>query len=277
MSSDSAITTVLKVVLTCALLLPSTLAFAGTEEARQYFKQAKQAYGEGEFEKAASLLEKAYAEEANLTYQYNRIRALEGAGQYEKALEVLEAYERPMLDAKGFEDVPKLKAALQKKVGDSGGAATDSGETKTADSGDTDDMADPDAKKPGGTDEGASANNLKPLGWGLVGLGAASAGSAAIFGSYLTLNDEITQKLKAGDPLNDAADRKTVNTNQAITVTSIAVSAGALIGGGVILMQGMGQEKGADASPTASTNDPKLRVAPFSVKGGGGAVLDVQF
>ena len=159
----------LSVALALLLVFPPTLAFAGPKQAREYFKQAKQAYTEGDFERAAALLEKAYAEEANLTYQYNRIRALEGAGQYEKALEVLKTYERPMLDAKGFEDIKDLRKSLEKKVEkdpEPEDKETADSLRETKESGNDDEQQEEMADSSGddeGTDEGSGLDDIPQL------------------------------------------------------------------------------------------------------------------
>ena len=253
MSHHSILARLTASALALLLIFPASLATAGPEEAREYFKQAKQAYTNGEYEKAASLLEKAYSEEANLTYQYNRIRALEGAGQHAKALEVLKTYEQPMLDAKGFEDVPKLKKSLQKKV------SAEKGE------GETEEEA-PEMKETKRTESTATTTSggkgMKILGWTLAGLGVASGGTGIVFGTGALL------------PKNFSEEQQ----QQQITMTIVfgSVGLGALIGGGVILLQELG---GGHAESEMARSAPRnnVRLAPFFSGDGAGANLQVRF
>ena len=91
-------------------LLPAT-AMADTANALKFYEQAKQAYGAGNYRDAADLLERAYAEDPDLIYQYNRIRALEANRDYEQALKVLNIYKGPMMRDKDkrFEDVEQIE------------------------------------------------------------------------------------------------------------------------------------------------------------------------
>ena len=266
-------------VLAVLLVLPSTLAIAGPEKAREYFKEAKQAYTNGEFEKAAELLKKAYAEEANLTYQYNRIRALEGAGKYGKALEVLKTYEQPMLDAKGFEDVPQLKKSLQDKVGDTGAKKTD----ETTDEKerepeekkkDDEKLADKEPEEPTDPNRSSGSSGMKALGWGLAGVGVASLVTSALYGSLVFLPSEIRKKHRNDEPLsNEELDK--VKTQQTLTVVFLAVGAGTLIGGGIVLLGA--NAKGSERPTSASASPKPVRVAPYVTGDGGGAILNLRF
>ncbi|MFB6373881.1 MAG: hypothetical protein ABEN55_12405 [Bradymonadaceae bacterium] len=258
-----------------------TTAVAGPDQARKYFKQAKQAYTEGDYERAAALLEKAYAEEPNLTYQYNRIRALEGAGDYEGALEVLNNYEQPMLDAQGFEDIKDIKKSLQKKVekepepteeetanlreasdksgGSSGDGAAD-GSGETAEDGSADETS------------GGSGGTMRILGWSLTGVGIASGLTAGLFGSTLLLPKPAREALTNPDKPLQGTAKKQVEAHRTMTIVFGSVGAAALIGGGVILLT---QPSGSGGSSSTAALDP--RVTPFVSRDGGGATLQLRF
>ena len=280
-------------MLTLLLVVPPGVAFAGAEEAREFFKEAKQAYSEGDYERAASLLEKAYSEEANLTYQYNRIRALEGAGKYDKALEVLETYEQPMLDAKGFEDVPKLKASIEKKVekepdgSEAADSLRDEPESEQADEQDSEEAAatdddqtttaeaetdtDDETKTTAGGD--SSGQTMQMLGWGLTGVGIGALTVGSLYGSMLLLPSGIRTKVQNKDPLSQN-QRSRFNTHRTMTAVFLGAGAATAIGGGVILLT-QGGKSDSDTSTASRIEDPT--VAPFVSHDGGGAVLNFQF
>jgi hypothetical protein len=285
MTTDSRLANILSLVLTLLLVAPPGVAFAGAEEAREFFKEAKQAYGSGEYEKAASLLKKAYAEEANLTYQYNRVRALEGAGKYTKALEVLETYEKPMLEAKGFEDVPKLKASLEKKV------EKDPDDTEAADSlrddseeeGDAEQTADDAGTAVAETDTGDEATTtsrsssnrktMQALGWGLTGVGIGALTVGSLYGSMMLLPSGIRTKVQNNEGLSPD-QRSRFNTHRTMSAVFLSVGAAAAIGGGVVLLTQGGQSD-SGTQTAAHIEDPT--VAPFVSRDGGGAVLNFRF
>lgn len=281
MKRHSRVSNLLSVILALLLAFPSATVFAGEDEAREYFKQAKQAYTKGDYERAAELLEKAYSEEPNLTYQYNRIRALEGAGDYEGALEVLNNYEQPMLDAKGFEDITDIKASLQKKVGEDGQPSDE----KTADDlrerkekKETDEGA---AETTGDSDDGAaertdasgdSDGTMRLLGWGLTGLGGAAGLTGIAFGSTLLLPPETRKAHNDPNTRKTEAQQRQVQTHRIMTVVFGSVGAAGLIAGGTILLT-----QSPETDDSASTAELEPRVAPFVRGDGGGATLHFRF
>jgi len=231
-------------VLTVALALVSTTAVAGEEEARELFQQAKEAYSNKEYERAAELLKRAYDEEANLTYQYNRIRALQGAGEYEKALEVLKTYETPMLDADGFEDIPEIKASLREKL-DRTDEPTDQKQNRT----------------------------LRTVGWALGGTGVASLTVSALFGSMLLLPSDVRENARDDEVRPENTDL--VESHKTATAISLGVGLASLIGGGVILFNEFsgGPEKRAGTD----SQDPRVRWSPFATPESAGARVEIRY
>ena len=80
--------------------------------AADYYEQAAQAYAEGNFERAAELLHRAFAHEPNLIYKYNEILALLGSGDYQSALDILDTYREPLAADGRFDDVDELEEEL---------------------------------------------------------------------------------------------------------------------------------------------------------------------
>lgn len=290
MTTDSRFANVLSLVLTLLLVVPPGVAFAGAEEAREFFKEAKQAYSEGDYERAASLLEKAYSEEANLTYQYNRIRALEGAGKYDDALEVLKTYEQPMLDAEGFEDVPKLKSSLEKKAekdpedSEAADSLREEAESEQTDE-DSEETASDDEQTPVAetdTDDGATTpsggesnrQTMQVLGWGLTGVGVGALTVGSLYGSMLLLPSDIRQKVQQDQGELSREQRSRFNTHRTMAAVFLSAGAATAIGGGVILLT-QGGKSNSETSTAASIEDPT--VAPFVSRDGGGAVIKFRF
>ena len=96
MSMQSVSGRALAVLIAVALSMPS-VAWAGpAEEAAEYYSQATTAYQSGDYLKAADLLDLAFGKNPDLVYKYNRILALQAAGDYDKALADLNAMYSPM-------------------------------------------------------------------------------------------------------------------------------------------------------------------------------------
>ena len=82
-----------------------------------YYEKAKQAFDAEDFQAAADLLEMAYAEDPELIYQYNRIRAFQAMGQHEEAAKVLKIYKNPMSrDPENFSDLPQIEAQIKEAL-----------------------------------------------------------------------------------------------------------------------------------------------------------------
>jgi len=117
----------------------SATAWAALEGANAFYQQALQAYQAGEYHKADKLLQRAYAEDPNLMYPYNRIMALEAAGDYEDALEVLEIYRQPMLEdeKERFDDVVEIEKRLNKEKASSEATDTTAADAQVSAAGGT--------------------------------------------------------------------------------------------------------------------------------------------
>lgn len=164
-------------------------AFADADRAAEYYQQATDAYQEGELRKAADLLERAYAEDPDLVYQYNRILALEGLNDFDQALRVLDIFEEPMKrdTQKRFEDIGEIRdrlvqarEAADKKVEPEKKPAEEPGK---ADSPEPGTIEDPDTP-PKKTDSGPNI-----LAWSLLGSGVVSATVGGLFAGAVFAGD----------------------------------------------------------------------------------------
>ncbi|GEM_PF-2513236 len=279
----------LALLLSSILICSTTLATAGTEEAREYYKEAVKLYNAGKFEESARLLKKAYEEEANLTYQYNRIRALQGAGKYEEALEVLKAYEKPMLDAKGFDDIEQIKADLKEQVAAQKSDAKTEAQAKDSDAErearETFTPAqEPQARQPDATDPdpGAERSPTEIAGWASVGAGAASIGAGTLLASGLLLgfDPQSEDTTPDTDQLTLPQDKYDKLQRQKVaSFVTFGVGAAAAITGGVLLLTGGQEAPPAEQGQASaeSTERPEVRLTPLFSSSGGGAQLGIEF
>ncbi len=188
-------------------LLPADAVAQEENMALKNYEKAKQAYGAGEFELAAELLQKAYAEDPDLIYQYNRIRALQAMGNYDEALKTIELFRGPMQRDKDqrFTDLDELEAQIKaEKIEfektqqpDVKEPETKDPETKDPDTKDVKDPDEPDVKEP----EPPTPTVLDPVkleeerqkkrstGWILLGTGALAVAGTSPFWSASRLRN----------------------------------------------------------------------------------------
>ncbi len=247
------------VALCCVLSIASpALAFAGPEEALEYYEQAKSAYGSGEFQRAANLLERAYAEDPDLIYQYNRIRALQAQGRYDEALRVLNIYKGPMSrdEEKRFDDIAAIEGQLREQIKKQESQPPkedpkDPEETTPP----VEDPKDPvDVEDPGATDGDDGASTKKIIGWSMVGVGAATLIPGLILSSGALLPE-------TSDP-----DYEDTRQTQIITAATLdAVGAGLTIAGVILVLTADG---GEDESAHLGTTPI---ITPYLSRDGAGA------
>jgi tetratricopeptide (TPR) repeat protein len=283
-------TKILAAFIAACLSVPPGMAFAGPEEAAQYYEQASKAYEEGELAKAADLLERAYAEDPNLIYQYNRVLALQAMGKNDQALKILDIYGNPMREDGRFDDVKEIRSQIEKAKAEADAAAKKNAETKTA----TNDDKIGDEIGEGGDGEAKIAEPVDSgpniLGWSLVGVGVAGLSAAGLFGSGVLISDVVDRRdcmSPAGTPLNDCysdfddavaqnkSDRDTLSTHQTLTWVSLGVGVAALIGGGAVML--MDGQAGAEADAPVSADKAEVHLSPFVSADGAGGVLRILF
>ena len=298
---------VLSVCIIGCLAVPPSVAFAGPDEAARYYEQASEAYEQEEYARAADLLERAYAEDPNLIYQYNRILALQADGKFAEALEVLDIYGNPMKEDGRFDDIAEIRASLEQakakaeekakaqaedeQTGDE--AAQDDANDKTAGQETADKAQDKtqdqtSVEVPGGQIEPAD-DGPNILGWSLIGVGAASIGAGTLFGLKVFIPEvaDRNQRLNDGDPRSEVyadfddpsaqfqADQDAWNTNRTLNWTLMGVGAAALVGGGVVLL--LGAQENAEADVPLSADNAELRLSPYVGADGAGGVLHISF
>ncbi len=272
-----------------AFLAPMS-AFADPATAAEYYEQATQAYQDGDLEKAEDLLNKAYAEDPDLVYQYNRILALDGLGRYEEALQVASALEAPMKadPDNRFEDIGAIKADLQGKVDRQRAEAETETETETeieTASGEIEIETETE------TETGSSGPNVLAI--GLMAGGGALVIPGVLFLSGLTMpglaadclgiapreeNPDACAQWNAenrggeADIATGQSEAEALATTHGIVGVSL-VAVGAIAAGvGLVLflMDGGGE---SNAAPPNSA----FLVAPYIGEDGGGATLRVRF
>ncbi|MFW5966607.1 MAG: tetratricopeptide repeat protein [Persicimonas sp.] len=274
----------LTVVLTCALTLPPSLAFAGPEEANEYYEESARAYEEGEFDRAAELLERAYEEDQDLIYQYNRILALQADGEHEEALEVLDEYEEPLREDGRFDDIGEIGDELEQAQ-----ARIEAGESE-------EDQQVDQPREISDEQEGAgtSPSTGQIAGWSLTGAGGVFLGMGALFGSTLLIPKVADRQACMADQGNTYKsvcyensgletederqqqfrdDRTTWQTHQTMTWISLGIGTAAALGGGALLL--FNSSNGGDADQASLA--PELQIAPYATADGAGGQLRISF
>ncbi|MEZ4458889.1 MAG: hypothetical protein R3E66_04010 [bacterium] len=278
-------TRALAAVLATSFVLPS-VALATPEKAAEYYSQASAAYQRGDLREASDLLERAYAEDPDLVYQYNRVLALEGLKDYEEALRLLNIYGDPMTrDARArFTDVDDIRKrledglALQKKL-------EEEQKAKDAQKKEEPPIEEPPPVK-------AQESHTPWLAVGLLAGGGVALGAGALFGSGLLVSDQLddTQCVKdnldlgasgsaifADCPYEDIptynAQRNAYNDDVASietqqTLAIVFLGAGTLLAVGGIVAWVL--DDGGESNSTA-------QITPYVGADGGGATFHVSF
>lgn len=225
-------------------------AYDPAERAAEYYEEAARAYSDGNFERAAELLGRAYAHEPNLIYKYNEILAHLGMGDYEQALRMLDTFEEPMRADGRFDDLDEIRDELEEAV-----AASEDDDTAV-------DVAQPDELEP---DDGAPREGPNLLAWSLVGGGGALFTGGLVVASGLLIGDTIDRLEGAttpegyqeiyGDGTYDYdQDSGTLRTHQ--IVATVLLSAGIVTAatGGTLLW--------LDSSDSDSSQAYRLQIEP---------------
>jgi hypothetical protein len=267
MTSHSLFSRLLAVLIAITIALPSAAwADDAAAAAAEYYNQATLAYQQGDYQKAADLLDQAFGKNPDLVYKYNRILALQALGDYKTALAELNTMIGPMkADGQNrFEDVEQIQAQLEAAV-----AAQTDDPNPEGDPIEEPDPVAPVEKGPNYLALGLIGGGIALLGTGIVfvtgvllprdvktclGLLADSDGCEDYFDS-LGDDDEPFIIEDEGRPprpgtIEDAEEfaRDTVGTHQVVAVTLMA--GGAVIGavGAILLVL----DSGSEAPPAQS-------------------------
>lgn len=286
------------------LLLMSvpSVAFADAASAQVFYENAAKEYGKGNYGAAAELLYKAYVNDANLIYAYNRILALQADKQYAAALKELNVFEKQMLKdpEKRFEDVPQIKSKLEDQVSASAAAkVTDPVVKKNPDIAvnpipDSQVEGDPDVISSPSPSAGASTGEVLGLtvaGLGLIPLTGGILFSTGIFTSekYQSLardhkTPNVIDKYSPEGKICDVdpgvscskvldefeQDKAEADDHLTYGIIGIATGAAMIIGGGILyLVSGDSSDEDANAS--------NFSISPYITPTSAGAGFTLDF
>ena len=236
--------------------------------AAEHYEEAAQAYGEGNFERAAELLQRAFAHDPNLIYKYNEILALMGMGDYEQALRLLDTFGEPMEADGRFTDLDELEAELKEAIA----AAETDGEDEAPEEEEPLVVEQPPELEP--QEEVADSPNI--LAWTLVGTGAALLGGGGFVASGILIADEMERlnqytsvEYEDSDEFSHEADVSVLNTHRIISVVLLSAGFAATATGVGLLLFDRG-----DANPQAREG---LQLTPMADGQNLGASLSGRF
>jgi tetratricopeptide (TPR) repeat protein len=249
-------------IFSCLTLLGSATAFAANDKAIEFYEQAQVAYGNKNYKEAADLLEKAFAQEPDLIYMYNRILALRAAGDSVESLRLLNLYEDPMIGDKqkrfSASELGQVRQALEAEAKKATEPKPDPkpDPVVTPDPDNTVVVKDPDdgkVKDPGAVTTNTPSNTVPYVLWGL---GGASLVGGVLFGTgaFLPSDDDLNTQEK-NDEYNSVLATQKVLT-------------GGLLGVGVVL-----GVVGVVLYDSGGSDATSVRLAPTS----NGARVSVRF
>ncbi len=249
------------------------------QRATDYYQEASQAYANGEFERAADLLNRAFAHDADLIYLYNQVMALMGVGDYDRALKLLAEHEQSLLDDERFDDIAELRTELEDYL-----AAREEQERRAEEQRaqrEQEQQAQEQAALEEDMDAPFEEEESNSLGWGLAGSGAATLATGLFFGSGILVSDHIERIEGSRTPDDERAvyddvsfdrddDLSTLRTHRVLS--AVFLSSGVILTatGGVLLKRGSDSESGTGEGLT-------LRLKPTLSTDRVGAVLRGRF
>lgn len=245
---------------------------SSAQRAAQYYADAAEAYQEGDFARAAELLERAFAHEQDLVYKYNEVLANVGMENYEHALRILDIYGDPMRADDRFDDIDDLQEELQELL------AIQEEEARQAAL----------AKERAGIEEleppAASGGSSEIIAWSLIAGGGASLLAGGLFSSGILISDAIDrledsrtpEGLEAHYGENSPHDRdqdlKTLSTHQSLAIATLG--GGLVLGGAGVALLIFGAHNNDEEQTSSAFN---LRVEPHLSSRFAGAILRGQF
>ena len=259
------------VALTALFFLAPATALADDltdeEVAAEYYEEASQAYESGEFDRAADLLGRAFERDPNPVYRYNEILALQGAGNYERALALVDEFEEDLHQVSSKEDITEIRAELNEAID-----ARDA-ERRAAEKANEPD--EPAGIEPPPASDDAEGSNL--LAWSLIGSGGAALGAGLFFGSGLLIADDVDRLEQSADGDDIYTDSEFSYDDDRSTLRTHRILSGALLAGGFVaaatgttmLILGGGSD--------TDTGVSSLRIEPTFGADGAGALLGGRF
>ena len=259
----------LALLLAILLTFPSA-AWADESAAAEFYSQATAAYQQGDYQKAADLLDLAFGAHPDLVYKYNRILALQALGAFDTALAELNTMYGPMkADSQNrFDDIEQIKTQIEAAI-----RARDTDKAPT-------DPPDPPPEQPAPSSD-AAGPNIPAI--ALMGGGGLLLTTGLLFATAIFLPEDVKECLGLGtsvdceDLIEDhgtAADSqdhaREVQTTHQIAAVSL-ISAGAIAAGiGVVLFV-------LDKDDDESTGVSSMRFTPYVTHEGGGAAVQFRF
>lgn len=274
------------IFLSAALMLPcfavSTTATAETTEERseesiqkaaEYYQEAAELYVDGQFDRAAELLDLAFSHDPDLIYRYNQILSYQGLGDYERALEMLAEYEEAMKEDERFDDIGEIRGELESAI-----AAIEEEEAARRAEREEKEGLEAIGLPPGDKKEEESSNTL---GWALVGTGGATVAGGLFFSSGFLVRDRIdrleqtrtptdAQEIYGDSPYNRLDDLDTIRTHQQLTIAFLAGGVVLTSAGSFLLWRNRGED-------TAPANASSLHLQPSIGADGAGAQIIGRF
>lgn len=270
-------------LLTIMIALPATAwADEAAAAAAEYYSQATTAYQQGDYRKAADLLDLAFGAKPDLVYKYNRILALQALEDYETALTELNAMYGPMNADRNarFDDIEQIKAQLEAAV------AAQQTDTST----EPDPVVEPDPVEPiGPAPPPRDGPNIPAI--ALIAGGGAVLATGVLFATAILLPGDVRECLgdketpsncesyiaEGNTQAQALVEARHVRRTHRIAAVSL-MSAGAIIAGvGVVLLVLDGSNSTASAQAPMSAGLDSLRVAPYVSHDGPGAMLQLRF
>ena len=253
-----------------------------TQRAADYYREASQAYANGEFERAADLLHRAFSHDADLIYLYNQVMALMGMGDYDKALDRLAEYEQPLLDDERFEDIEELRVEIEDYI-----AAKKEEEQRAKERRAEQEQLEEErrAQKEAALEDDIGApyeeEESNALGWGLAGTGAATLATGLFFSSGVLIADHIDRLEGSRTPEDERTvydgmsferddDLSTLRTHRVLSALFLSSGVALTISGGVLL-------KGGNSSEPDTIEGLSLRLTPTLSTDRIGAALRGRF
>lgn len=268
----------LALMLAILLTVPAAAwADDGADAATEYYNQATVAYQQGDYQKAADLLDLAFGSNPDLVYKYNRILALQALGDFDTALAELNTMLGPMkADSKHrFDDVDDIKTQIEAAI-----KARDDAKNPPPD--DTTPIEQP-------PEPAKSGPNY--LGIGLLAGGGLVAATGVLFITAVLLPSSVKECLGIQaspncDEYRDAGgddeisaeeaqkDARSVQNTHKIAAVSLLAGGVVIAGVGAILliMDGGGAE-----DPPQSAGLDSLRFSPYITQDGAGAAMQLRF
>ncbi|TXD32339.1 hypothetical protein FRC96_17915 [Lujinxingia vulgaris] len=210
------------------------------ERALRFYEAASQAYQNGDFARAADLLESARAHHAEPVYVYNQILAYQALERPAYALHLLDEHAEVLEKDGRFEHLAALRGQLRQAV-----AARDASANEDAQASENKEQS---TAVPASIEAPPEVAEASPniLAWSLVGAGGVALGAGVLFGSGLLIEDTVDRldqsrvpeaelAVYQGSERTRADDLRRLRTHQTLNVVLIASGVSLGVAGATML------------------------------------------